>query len=301
MLLTLLPRLATDLHSKDTRFVYELIQNADDNQYTRAEAEGSQPYLRFGMYPDRIMLDSNEDGFSEDNVKAICSARESTKTVAQGYIGEKGIGFKSVFKVAKKVHIQSEPFSFSFEYTKDSSDDGLEMVTPIDEEYHDLPEDVTTRITLTLLDPSSPDQSDHDLFNIPDALLLFLTKIKVLHIDIYPENGSATRTTYSHLLGDVDKSEIITKKKTIGGTSTDEELRFHVIRKEVNNLPSDKARKHSNQATVVLAFPVDKEKNDTPIIQPQHVFAFLPLHLAGFTVSTYFPKIQIIIMWNSGL
>lgn len=167
--------------------MYELIQNAEDNEYTRAEADESQVYLSFSMYPDRIVLESNEDGFSEDHVKAICSTGESTKTVAKGYIGEKGIGFKSVFKVAKKVHIQSGPLSFSFEHTRDSSDNGLGMVTPLDEDYEDLPEGVHTRITLTILDPSSFERRVQDLLNIPDTLLLFLTKLTVLHINIYPQ------------------------------------------------------------------------------------------------------------------
>lgn len=107
-------RLATDLYSKDTRFLYELIQNAEDNQYTQAEASSDDPFISFSLYPDQLVIDSNEDGFNAENVKAICSVAESTKTVAQGYIGEKGIGFKSVFKIAQRVHIQSGPFSFSF-------------------------------------------------------------------------------------------------------------------------------------------------------------------------------------------
>lgn len=52
----------------------------------------------------------------QSNVRAICSTGESTKTNTSGYIGEKGIGFKSVFKAASKVHIQSGPFSFFFEH-----------------------------------------------------------------------------------------------------------------------------------------------------------------------------------------
>jgi len=262
--------------------VYELIQNAEDNEYTRAEADGTELYLSFSMYPDRIVLESNEDGFGEDHVKAICSTGESTKTVAQGYIGEKGIGFKSVFKVAKKVHIQSGPFSFSFEHTRGSSDDGLGMVTPLDEDYHDLPEGVHTRITLTLLDPSNFEQRVQDLLNVPDTLLLFLTKLNVLRINTYPQNGSATETKFTRFADDDDNSEIITKTTTIDGNSTEENHHFYVIRKEINNLPRDEARKYTNQATVVLAFPVDED--DEPIIKQQHVFAFLPLRLAGFAV-----------------
>jgi HSP90 family molecular chaperone len=95
-----------------------LIQNAEDNNYSRAEALGVEPYIKFTIRPDTISIDCNEDGFTPENVRAICRIGESTKirANAQYYIGEKGIGFKSVFMVASKVHIQSGPFSFSFEH-----------------------------------------------------------------------------------------------------------------------------------------------------------------------------------------
>ncbi len=41
---------------------------------------------------------NNEQGFTEANVRALCAINNSTKKGIQGYIGQKGIGFKSVFK-----------------------------------------------------------------------------------------------------------------------------------------------------------------------------------------------------------
>jgi hypothetical protein len=261
--------------------VYELIQNAEDNNYTRASAKRSTIFLSFNLYPDRIVIDSNEDGFSKEHVQAICSTGDSTKTAAEGYIGEKGIGFKSVFKVAKKVHIQSEPYSFSFEHTRDSSDDGLGMVTPLDEDYDDLPDNVHTRITLTLLDPLSFEQRAQDLLNIPEMLLLFLKKLQVLYINIYPQNKSATKIMYAYSREVFGKLEHVMKRTTIDGNSDEEVQYFHVTRKEIQNLPYDEARQDISRATVVLAFPVE---NGEPIIKQQYAFAFLPLRLAGFTV-----------------
>lgn len=259
-----------------------MIQNAEDNQYTRAAADNREPYLGFNVYPDRIVVDSNEDGFTEIDVRAICSTGESTKASHQGYIGEKGIGFKSVFKVARKVHIQSGPFSFSFEHTRDSDDDGLGMVTPMNEEYEDLPETVHTRMTLTLLDTSTFDQRVQDLLSIPDTLLLFLTQLKTIVINIYPEGKSAVETKYSHGNDSGQGLEKVRKRVRRGGELSDTPRTFHVTRKEVKNLPHDDARKHTNRATVVLAFPVDE--NSLPVVEQQHVFAFLPLRQAGFTV-----------------
>jgi hypothetical protein len=37
-------------------------------------------------------------GFSEANLRALCDVGNSTKAATTGYIGQKGIGFKSVFR-----------------------------------------------------------------------------------------------------------------------------------------------------------------------------------------------------------
>lgn len=46
------------------------------------------------------MVLNNERGFSGDNIRALCDVGNSTKKEpTAGYIGKKGIGFKSVFRV----------------------------------------------------------------------------------------------------------------------------------------------------------------------------------------------------------
>lgn len=48
-----------------------------------------------------IVVLNNEQGFSVENIKALCDIGNSTKKRSgAGYIGHKGIGFKSVFRVA---------------------------------------------------------------------------------------------------------------------------------------------------------------------------------------------------------
>jgi HSP90 family molecular chaperone len=46
------------------------------------------------------MVNNNESGFTESNIRALCDIGNSTKASTAGYIGQKGIGFKSVFRVA---------------------------------------------------------------------------------------------------------------------------------------------------------------------------------------------------------
>lgn len=107
-------RLSKNLYTSSARFVFEMLQNADDNSYSRARAHNEEPYVAFNVSPRYITVECNEDGFTRKNLSAICSIGKSSKMGVQGYIGEKGIGFKSVFMAAYKVHIQSENFVCDF-------------------------------------------------------------------------------------------------------------------------------------------------------------------------------------------
>jgi hypothetical protein len=50
-----------------------------------------------------LTVRNNELGFSDNNVRSICSLSESTKAQDEDTTGEKGLGFKSVFTVAGQV------------------------------------------------------------------------------------------------------------------------------------------------------------------------------------------------------
>lgn len=109
-------RLAAELYAGNVHFVLELVQNADDNSY----APGVVPTLRILARPEKIIFENNEIGFSERNVLAICSMGESTKKASDaGYIGNKGIGFKSVFKLTATPEVHSRDYHLSF-----NSEDG---------------------------------------------------------------------------------------------------------------------------------------------------------------------------------
>ena len=106
--------LSDDLYSKKSHFILELVQNADDNHY---EVDRT-PHLTLQVTPKCLVVVNNEVGFTEANVKAICSVGASSKSKQKsGYIGEKGIGFKSVFTVSDAPEIHSNGFHFKFDRT----------------------------------------------------------------------------------------------------------------------------------------------------------------------------------------
>jgi hypothetical protein len=88
-------RVSTHLYTDITHFILELVQNADDNVYRPK----MHPTLRLDLSPSELLVECNEEGFSEENVRAICDLNASTKKwrkrVDDGCIGEKGIGEKN--------------------------------------------------------------------------------------------------------------------------------------------------------------------------------------------------------------
>ncbi|KDO34089.1 hypothetical protein SPRG_01363 [Saprolegnia parasitica CBS 223.65] len=106
-----LKRLSEELYAASTHFVLELIQNADDNTY----AHGVSPVASFVVTEDAITFFCNEVGFQPPHVRALCDVGASTKASATGFIGQKGIGFKSVFTVTHAPEIHSNGFHLRFD------------------------------------------------------------------------------------------------------------------------------------------------------------------------------------------
>lgn len=293
--------LAKNVYSSNARFVFELLQNADDNKFDTALARNEEPYLSFRMYHDRLIIDCNEDGFTETNLKAICSVGQSSKTGEQGrrqgYVGEKGIGFKSVFKVAREVHINSGPFSFYFD--NDPNESGLQMVCPIWEDHQEHLPHPLTRMTLRLHHVDNPESlvslrnSIRQQFHcLQDSLLLFLKKLRRVDIILYDENDKIEESI--RLSKETSNSNRVTlsRSTTQGGDEIHASKIYYVVTHTTGNLARNENRNYSefeeqaktySQADVVLAFPLTAES--IPIIEQQDVFAFLPMRSEGFSVS----------------
>ena len=84
-----LHHLSDELYSRDSHFVLELIQNADDNSYNVDNFSLNETAtVAFILEQDRITILNNEFGFSEANIRAVCDVGKSTKGAhRKGYIG----------------------------------------------------------------------------------------------------------------------------------------------------------------------------------------------------------------------
>ncbi|KAH9904954.1 histidine kinase-like ATPase [Xylariomycetidae sp. FL2044] len=289
--------LARNLYSSNARFIFELLQNADDNRYSHAKSHGFRPWVSFRVYPDRVVVECNEDGFTPENIRSICRVGESSKKGAQGYIGEKGIGFKSVFMAAYKAHIQSGDYSFYFQHRE--GDSGMGMISPVwQDPDNDTPEARAgwrTRITLFLHSSQDPQRNKTRMDNIfkqlkemRDTFLLFLQNIRSIYVSFHDEQGKRqSQTEYSW------KTPVSSANHVCLQTlKDDEEVRqahYHITRMTAHNLARSENRTYSESeirrkayavSDIVLAFPLTEK--DEPVTESQDVFAFLPVRNMGF-------------------
>lgn len=165
-------KILSDTTYKDRKhFLLELIQNADDATYNC-----EKPELTFIMHKDVLELEYNEKGFTVEDVIAITDTGSSTKKLnkidSNSFIGEKGIGFKSVFALASEVEIESFPWHFK-----------LNSDTVIVPEVLDSSESKYakgTSMKIKFKESSSMDIISNELFKFVDGSMesfLFLQKL----------------------------------------------------------------------------------------------------------------------------
>ncbi len=280
LILLILYRLAGDLYSVDTHFVLECIQNAADNNYK----PGVEPFLRIDARSDRIQLDCNEAGFTPADIRAICAVGCSNKTSKQGFIGAKGIGFKSVFKIAQEAHIHSPPYSFKFDKGRE-----LGMIIPFwvpeEEILVDLDKDFQTSILL--LPPANKNFVEHlhTFKAISPTLLLFLPKLKRLEILLHEKQVDGGELMIRrHLRCDVDEGDHVVTLTVEDSSSPHPKIdRYRKTTCRWKALQGERQREGVKTSVIVLAFPVTSE--GTLLETSQQVYAFLPMRDFGFKVS----------------
>ncbi|EFW98612.1 hypothetical protein CMQ_4464 [Grosmannia clavigera kw1407] len=106
--LAIILELVQDWSTNSHRFVLELLHNADENTYDDADPTLTMTHTADGHF----RLHCNERGFSAKDVDAVCDNNSSAKAALRTATGEKGVGFKAVFRVAHTVWVVSDPYRF---------------------------------------------------------------------------------------------------------------------------------------------------------------------------------------------
>ncbi|KAI5782042.1 hypothetical protein DFH27DRAFT_656493 [Peziza echinospora] len=288
--------LSAELYNNDSHFLLEFVQNADDNEYP----PGVIPAFITTLRDNKVTIECNETGFTEANVRAICTISNSTKQNSAECIGEKGIGFKSVFKVADVVSIESRGFKFRFdkrlnlgmvcpiwESEDEGGDVGLEAychggLNPTRRDGH------WTRFHLTLCGEKRKHLELKTKFkNIDPTILLFLKKLKMMSVDVGEgERWTVHRNDSNGSLGEGSASKVtlsVTREEemvTAAEAAKVADLNYIMMSNEVHGLPKEDKRLGMSKSTITLAFPVNTD--NAPRERKEKVHVFLPIRDYGF-------------------
>lgn len=180
-------QLATGIFEHAHHYVFELTQNADDNR----NAKNADRFLKFVLLEDDptgtprcrgcLCVMNDENGFEAKHVESLWDIGNSTKRGnREGYIGEKGIGFKSVFLISDRPHIISNGYSFHFR--RDDCDAGLGYIVPHwDEHVPAIAENSPTAILLPLRGVSDV-AVGRQLADIEPECILFLRRLRTIEL-----------------------------------------------------------------------------------------------------------------------
>ena len=269
--------LAENLYKEHIHFIFELIQNAEDNTYedpllyppslsfrlTKADPTGSRGS------DGALIIQNNEIGFNHANVDAICAVGKTTKNKEQGYIGEKGIGFKSVFRVTKNPHIFSNGYHFCLPERDEQT--GLGYIVPqwIDAPLEEL--DISKTHIILPLNRSEfgYKKIEKMLQDIEPETILFLTKLQKIQIE------TDTGTDLTILKDDMAKPkvEILIKGKKQGcSLSTVDDFLVCTKRFDKPATVYHEKRERIEDRDVSIAFPLDENS-----MRLGKIFAYLPI------------------------
>ncbi|KNA12990.1 hypothetical protein SOVF_120910 [Spinacia oleracea] len=292
--------LSAELYSKDVHFLMELIQNAEDNEYPT----GVDPSLEFLITSRDItatgatatlLIFNNENGFSPKNMESICNVGDSTKAGNRksGYIGEKGIGFKSVFLLTSLPYIFSNGYQIRFNEAP-CPECEIAYIVP---EWVDYPSvsDIQqvygcnrTLPTTTLILPLKRDKVKpvkEQLSSLHPELLLFLSKIKRLSVKEHNENPALNTIRAVSISTERDlvaKKDIDAESYTVHLTAEEEgrgsegECGYYMWRQKFRVKEENKVEKRMEleEWPITLAFPFGKRLN-RGMISPG-IYAYLP-------------------------
>ncbi|KAL6296081.1 hypothetical protein ACE6H2_004223 [Prunus campanulata] len=326
--------LSAELYQKDIHFLMELIQNAEDNEYK----EGVEPTLEFVLTkkditgsgaPATLLVFNNEVGFSRKNIDSICSIGRSTKKGKrqQGFIGEKGIGFKSVFLVSSQPHIFSNGYRVRF-MEEPNQDCGIGYIVP---EYvsgvsfllsiYDVYGVNKILPTTTFILPLKPDKVEAvraQLSELHPEILLFLSKVKRLYVRGFdPEEADDvstisifSETEQKDLSNKRANSRVVTLSVKEKKCDTEELCKYYLWREAFPVNPTNRVgiRTDVEEWVITLAFPFgERLRRGTSSVG---IFAFLPTAMvtnfpfviqADFILASSRESIMLDNVWNLGI
>lgn len=291
-------KLSTDIYTDRKRFLFELLQNADD-----ASAKFDKLEVHFFYTNDWIVVSHCGEPFSDIDIESIASVGDGNKQGDENKTGFKGIGFKSVFSHSDKVFIFSNDYCFSFDRSQWSSywnekwgdkeawensrrakgkNVSIEMpwqVIPIWTEIGEVTAKKLSRYSVNTFihydDISSLKGEVRELFS-ESNILLFLrcSNVKVVIHDEEQkiiEKLSVGDGSVKILQNGQTISEWLMKHFKF---SIDSEIKAAINKPDEHKIP--RKLKESSKTEIALAFPIHKDKIQKLEETNRLVFSYLP-------------------------
>jgi len=272
-----LQRLASgDIWESSTRYVYELLQNAED-----AKAKEFRIYIS----KKRIKIVHDGSVFTEDDVRNVCyaiSKKDPNETI--GYLG---VGFRSVFTVTDKPEIYSEKYMFRFDKEKclrEFGDDSSFYFYPYRIERRT--ESIDLKKTTFILPFKSEeffDKSIEQLEKLGTHSLLFFRNIK--SISIHNEEDGSTQICNITPMSDLkplsnNENIKIGKYLLVEGSTATRFLVFRGTFKVPDDIREDEETKRAKRGgienrEISIAIQLDEQDNLVPT--KGHICSFFPI------------------------
>ncbi|RHZ58397.1 uncharacterized protein CDV56_107365 [Aspergillus thermomutatus] len=143
--------------------VFQLISSARSLHYNWAKKQGKEPYFSLDVSPDRMIIDTNDDGFLKSDIVQLSEGRSPyVPSYQTSNLYDTVLLY--TFRIAREAHVQSGPFSFAL--GPRSPGDRLGFTTPVNKDPASLPEGVRTRIILYPALPKGFDKWVHEFRDI---------------------------------------------------------------------------------------------------------------------------------------
>ena len=134
---------------------------------------------------------------------------------------------------------------------------------------------------LLQLEPDYNEQELIDeLYSLDTRMLIFLRRLRQINVTIHQTNEKIWQTKLARQDG------LVGNERAIELLRDDKKTTYIVTTYQVKNMPPEPKRPGVTESEILLAFPVVPSGDENAAIQPQQVYAFLPIRDYGFQVST---------------
>jgi hypothetical protein len=289
--------MSRDIYTDSKRFIYELLQNADDASNNNGKLE-----IRIDFTDSYIVLSHKGEPFSEIDIESISSVGDGSKAGDENKTGFKGIGFKSVFAHSNCVIIKTGNYCFKYEkkcwdnhwdvkwgkkeeWEKErqskKKDSRLKMPYQIIPVWTELPEEIKN-LSLDNYSVSTAIKYDH-LDKLKEEINVLFEKSQIVLFlrskDVEIQINSSENVTLEKSIAD----EIVKLKRN--GIILSEWLikteQFDIpedVKQKINDVDQNTPRKlkEANKTEIAFALQLEKGMLKKTDIENRLIFTYLP-------------------------